>query len=143
MTSLLDQVISSLARGKVDKKIFSRARSRLLKGLSKRQLIKLESEIGSKLFGPLAKGRRREFFCLDARTWIWHEEWLDKKHHLQTQTIRYEVKDDGILKVQEGGKYSYLTGEELHNLSLAIKLYYERVSRELYRVDPSSGKPLV
>lgn len=143
MNSLLDQITASLAKSKTDRRFFGRSSSRALHNLTKRQLIKLESQIGSKLFGDLPKGRRREFFCLDAHTWIWHEEWLDGKHHLQTQTIRYEINDDKVLKVQDGGHYSYLEGEELRNLTLAIKLYYERVSRELYRIDPSTGKPLV
>ena len=50
-------------------------KNRPLKQLTERDLIRLESEIGAQLFGPLPKGRRREFFCLDASTWIWHEEY--------------------------------------------------------------------
>ena len=53
-------------------------RKRPLKPLSERELITLESEIGSQLFGPIPEGHRREFFCLDEKTWIWHEEWLDE-----------------------------------------------------------------
>ena len=117
-------------------------KNRPLKQLTERDLIRLESEIGAQLFGPLPKGRRREFFCLDASTWIWHEEWVDedRKHHLAT--TRYEVQDRGILKVQEGARYSYLEGQELQNLTLAIRMYYERVARDIYKVDPDTGEPL-
>ena len=36
--------------------------SRPLKSMTERELIQLESEIGSKLFGPVSPGCRREFF---------------------------------------------------------------------------------
>ena len=50
-------------------------KKRPLKKLSERELLALESEIGSELFGEVPKGHRREFFCLDEKTWMWHEEW--------------------------------------------------------------------
>lgn len=115
---------------------------RKLKPLTERELIKLESEIGASLFGALPKGHRREFFCLDARTWIWYEEWFDAQHKHRTATTRYEIQDKGILKVMEGARYAYLEGQELENLIAAIHMYYERVSRELYRVDPDTGEYL-
>lgn len=117
-------------------------KQRPLKTLSERDLIKLESEIGSKLFGPLPKNRRREFFCLDARTWIWHEEWIDENRHHQVATTRYEIQNNGILKVSEGAHYTYLEGEELQNLTAAIHMYYERVMRDIYHVDPDTGQRL-
>ena len=57
-------------------------------------------------------------------------------------TTRYEIHDQGILKVQEGSRYSYLEGQELQNLDMAIRLYYERVAREIYKIDPDTGRPL-
>lgn len=117
-------------------------KNRPLKRFTERELIKLESEIGAKLFGPIPAGRRREFFNLDPTTWIWHEEWMDDHRRLQSATTRYEVQDKGVLKVQDGARYSYLEGAELDNLITAIHMYYERVCREIYQVDPTSGKPL-
>lgn len=116
-------------------------KQRAFKKYTERDLINLESEIGSALFGPVPKGHRREFFCLDKTTWIWHEEWLDKDD-LQTATTRYEVQEKGILKVQSGPRYSYLEGEELANFAAAVTLYYEKVAREVYKIDPDSGLPL-
>ncbi len=118
-------------------------RKRPLKALTERELLTLESEIGSKLFGPIPDGHRREFFCLDAHTWIWHEEWLDEKKKLQTSTVRYETNDHGILKVQEGARYNYLEGEELQNFYVAARMYYEQVARQVYHSDPATGKKLV
>ena len=48
-----------------------------------------------------------------------------------------------MLKVQEGARYSYLEGEELQNFGLAVRLYYEQVTRQVYRRDPATGQKLV
>jgi len=118
-------------------------KSRPLKKLTERELLQLESEIGSKLFGDVPSGHRREFFCLDAKTWIWYEEGIDPVTKKRTQTTtRYEVHENGILKVLEGSRYSYLEGAELDNLALATKLYYEQVMRGIYSRDPKTGKKL-
>lgn len=39
-----------------------------------REAIQEEAKVGAKVFGPVPAGVRREFFCLDERTWVWHEE---------------------------------------------------------------------
>lgn len=113
--------------------------TRPLKKLSKRELIELEAEIGGKLFGPIPEGHRREFFCLDEQTWVWHEEWLDDKNHRVITSTRYELHDTGILKAQDGKVYKFLEGEELRTLTLAIRLYYEAVARGIYHRDPDTG----
>ena len=82
---------------------------------------------------------RREFFNLDKNTWIWYEEIVDKDGKKQELTTRYEVQPKGILKVQPNYRYSYLEGDELQNFVLAVKEYYERVSRDLYKRDPQTG----
>jgi hypothetical protein len=118
-------------------------KNRPLKKLTERELLQLESEIGAKLFGEVPAGHRREFFCLDETTWIWHEEWIDPKTKKQHQTTtRYEVHDNGILKVQEGARYSFIEGVELDNLVLATKMYYEQVARGVYKIDPHTGRKL-
>jgi hypothetical protein len=114
---------------------------RPLKKLTERELLQLESEIGGKLFGDVPVGRRREFFCLDEKTWIWYEEYIDPKtKKLERMTIRYEVHEKGILKVQEGARYSFIEGEELANLVAATKMYYEQVARNVYKRDPATGR---
>jgi hypothetical protein len=118
--------------------------NRPFKGMTERELIQLESEIGASLFGPVPAGNRREFFCLDQNTWIWHEEWIDTNSgRLQTMTTRYEIQARGILKAQDGAQYTYIEGEELKNLLLSIQMYYEQVARRVYGRDPASGKKLV
>lgn len=117
-------------------------RKRPLKKLTERELLQLESEIGAKLFGEIPKGGRREFFCLDEKTWIWYEEWIDQSNNRQTRTIRYEVHEKGILKVQEGARYSFVEHDELQNLATAVTMYHEQVARHVYKRDPHTGQKL-
>lgn len=90
-------------------------------------LINYEAKIGGELFGTVPKGHRREFFCLDETTWVWHEEWTDEngKHH--AVTTRYDVRPSGILKAQ-GSQYRPLSSSEAWNLYQAIELYERRVN---------------
>ncbi|MDO8335858.1 MAG: hypothetical protein Q7T74_03710 [Candidatus Saccharibacteria bacterium] len=113
--------------------------SRPLRQFTDNQLIKLESEIGKTLFGDIPKGHKRDFFCLDEETWIWHEVWTDKDGHKKEQTIRYEIHPNGILKVDGAKNYNLIKGQELLNLTTAIRMYRERVMRELYKRDHRTG----
>lgn len=108
---------------------------------SERELIQLESEIGAKLFGEIPAGGRREFFCLDENTWIWHEEAVNTQTgRREISTTRYEVHDNGILKVQEGSRYMFIEGAELDNFVRATQLYYEQIARDIYKHTPQTGK---
>lgn len=119
-----------------------KSKKRPLKKLTERELIQLESEVGASLFGAVQKGSRREFFNLDPSTWIWYDEVIDPKTgHRRNMTIRYEVHESGILKVQEGARYDFLEGQELDNFVMAVQLYYERVQREIYQ-RPASINPV-
>jgi hypothetical protein len=95
-----------------------------------RMLLRREAQIGGRLFGPVPKGHKREFFCLDEHTWIWHEEWLDQNRQRQSVTTRYEVRPNGILKTQNGRVYSELTRDEIRNLYKTAYLYCQRVNDE-------------
>ena len=92
-----------------------------------RQLLQMEARIGGELFGPVPKGHDRQFFCLDDHTWIWHEQWqaAGKK---QVVTTRYEVRPNGILKLQDGQPYRRLSKGEAVNLYRAVGLYRDRVA---------------
>lgn len=111
--------------------------------ISERELIARESAIGGELFGPVPRGGRREFFNLDPKTWLWHEESLDPKTKKKIiRTVRYELHDDYILKVEDGPKYSKVHGQELENFTQATRLYFERTMHEIYNRDPKTGKKL-
>ena len=91
-----------------------------------------EAKIGGQLFGPVPKGHRREFFCLDERTWVWHEEWLqDGKRY--SVTTHYNVRPEGVLK-QQGGHYSRLSKQEARNLYRAATMYRQQVHAEHQRI---------
>ena len=100
-----------------------------------RAMLRREAEMGGKLFGPIPEGHRREFFCLDSRTWVWHEEWRDEhgKHH--AKTTRYDVRPTGILKAQDGLTYQQISQTEAENLQQAISLYKSQIIDTLYKND--------
>lgn len=98
-------------------------------------LIRHEAKIGGKLFGPVPQGGRREFFCLDEYTWVWHEEWTDTNGRQQSKTTRYEFRSDNVLKSQNG-QYQPVNEQELRHLRSAIEKYGEQVYKELYSKIP-------
>lgn len=98
-----------------------------------KSLIHWEGQVGGQLFGPVPQGVRREFFCLDANTWVWHEEWSDANgpHAL---TTRYDVRPHGIVKSQGTNDYQSMSTEEARNFYNAVKLYCQRIRPELQRM---------
>lgn len=97
-----------------------------------RELIRKEAVIGGTLFGPVPKNGRREFFCLDQTTWVWHEEWVDSMGQKHIQTTRYDVRPDGIVKCKNDGHYTKVSPTEAQNLLQAARLYEQRIKIELY-----------
>lgn len=98
-----------------------------------RSLIRREAAIGGSLFGPVPAGGRREFFCLDETTWVWHEEWIDSNGQKQIRNTRYDMRPTGILKAQNGQGYQMVSGEEAEHLHAAVKTYLARVRAEIYQ----------
>ena len=90
-----------------------------------------EAKLGGQLFGPVPKGRRREFFCLDQHTWVWLEEWIDQNGQRQSVITRYHVRPDGILKTQNDQAYQDVGNDELRNFYRAVKLYTQRIPAAL------------
>lgn len=109
------------------------SRKNKLTEAKRRDLIRQESQIGSKLFGEIPPGHKREFFCLDSHTWVWHESWSESlSGDRKTQTVRYEVRDNGILKSVNGQDYAWVSDEEAQNLAHAAILYHEYVLSSVY-----------
>ena len=96
-----------------------------------RNLIRREAQIGGTVFGPVPKGVRREFFCLDQHTWVWHEEWKDAAGQTKVRTTRYDVRPSGVIKSQNG-MYQSLSPREAYNLRTAAHLYHQRVVEQMY-----------
>lgn len=97
-----------------------------------RDIIRKEAKIGGQLFGAVAPGGRREFFCLDAKTWVWHEEWVDAQGLRRAITTRYDIRPNGILKAQDGLPYQYIGFDEAKRFYQAIKLYNRQVDAQMY-----------
>lgn len=96
----------------------------------RRRLLHYEAKVGGELFGPIPEGHRREFFCLDEHTWVWHEEWIDQNGERHIVTTRYDVRPNGVLKSQGGQSYQRLSDEEAIHLYQAALLYRDRVGGE-------------
>lgn len=103
---------------------------------SENDLIRREAKIGAQLFGPIPAGHRREFFCLDESTWIWHEEWVDVDGNRQEITTRYEIRGNQVIKAQGSQPYQIVTSREAKNLLAAVALYHQRVMSEIYTQQP-------
>ncbi len=99
-----------------------------------KSLIHWEGQVGGQLFGPVPKGVRREFFCLDSHTWVWHEEWTDAAGRRRALTTRYDIRPTGIVKSQGLNDYQTMSPEESRNFFNAIDLYEQRVVPELMRL---------
>lgn len=97
-----------------------------------RDLIRREAVIGGQLFGPIPKNGRREFFCLDEHTWVWHEEWTDSSGQHHAVTTRYDVRPQGIFKAQDGQPYRPLTPQEAKHLREAAVLYNQKVRAAVF-----------
>jgi hypothetical protein len=118
LRKLLDQIISQ-------NKVQARADAY-------RDLIRKEAVIGGTLFGAVPKGHRRDFFCLDEHTWVWHEEWVNRVGERHVRTTRYDVRPSGVVKMQDGKTYQLISPTEAKNLLEAVRLYHRRVMSELY-----------
>lgn len=97
-----------------------------------RDLIRREAIIGGQLFGPIPKKGRREFFCLDEHTWVWHEEWVDANGQHHAMTTRYDVRPQGIFKAQDGQPYRPLSPQEAKHLREAAVLYNQKVRAAVF-----------
>jgi hypothetical protein len=98
-----------------------------------RNFIRDSAKMGGKLFGSIPEGSRREFFCLDEHTWVWHEEWTDANNIRHTRTTRYDIRPHGIFKAQDGMPYQPLTYDETYRLYMAAYQYQQNLHA---RFDP-------
>jgi hypothetical protein len=99
-----------------------------------RDFIHQEAALGGKIFGAVPAGVRREFFCLDEHTWVWHEEWIDEHGEPQVVTTRYDIRPSGILKAQNGNYYQNVSVEESRRLFQAAHMYIARAKADIYHV---------
>lgn len=99
------------------------------------RLIEKEAALGGDLFGSSDNDCRRQFFCLDEHTWIWHETRTDKATGAQRFTIlRYDISSAGqVYKKQNNGiDWQPLGFKETENFKQAVEAYRYSVLRRLY-----------
>lgn len=92
-----------------------------------RDILRDAAKMGGSLFGPIPEGTRREFFCLDRHTWIWHEEWTDANKMHQVRTTRYDIRPHGIFKAQDGQPYQPLSDLEMYRFYTAAHHYRQNL----------------
>ncbi len=97
-----------------------------------RNLMRHEARLGGTVFGPIPKGIRREFFCLDEHTWVWHEEWTTDSGEHKVVTTRYDVRPSGLLKSQNGSHYQKVSNQEALRLLNAARLYQQKINKDIY-----------
>jgi hypothetical protein len=98
----------------------------------KLKFLRREAKIGGQLFGPIPKGHQREFFCLDKHTWIWHEAWTDQSGEFHTVTTTYNVRQNAVIKSQNGSGYQSISDNEARNLYTASELYLQKVTDDYH-----------
>lgn len=92
-----------------------------------RNVLRDAARMGGTLFGPVPKGGRREFFCLDDHTLVWHEEWMDAKKVQHVRTTRYDIRPHGVFKAQDGQPYQPVSDQELCRLYKATYQYWQNL----------------
>lgn len=93
----------------------------------RQKMLRHNAQIGGQFFGEVPNGHDRQFFCLDQHSWVWHETWIDTNNKKHSLTTRYDVRPNGIFKVQNGGSYQSLSANETRNLYQAAQLYLKRI----------------
>ena len=96
-----------------------------------REILEIEAKIGAEIFGPLEKGRKRSFFCLNRYTWVWHEQWIDHQKSVQTMMTYYHIRSTGIVKSSGNNDYKALSEKEFHNFVSAVKNYSQIIPEKL------------
>lgn len=87
-----------------------------------RTILKSEARIGAKVFKEDFPGKR-EFYCLDASTWVWRQD---------STIVFYKINPGNIYKSNDGVSYRLVTEEEASRLFKAAKIYKNLVENKIY-----------
>lgn len=133
---IYDDRLSAAARS-LSRTLFSEAvlsKHKIFQKYSRETLISMESEIGSDIFSNQPKENHIVFFLEDDNHWYFYQERNEKGKSMNSFTIHYEVRDEGILKISDitGIKGEYISGVELENFLYATTAYHGRVMSEIY-----------
>lgn len=103
----------------------------VLEARIRQDLLRREAKVGKNVFGPVPKGRSRDFFRIDSSTWIWQERWKENGSTYIKNT-KYLLRERDIVKSINNSAYQRVSLEEAKNLHDAIHVYAERVKKEIY-----------
>lgn len=100
--------------------------------ISRSLLIKKEAALGGQLFGKVPANRNREFFYMGNDTWVWNESWQNGSGQKFTQTVQYRILPTRIEKIQSGQSTPLYDMQEISNLVVATRWYYQLIAKNLY-----------
>lgn len=78
--------------------------------------------MGAKVFGN-PEGGSREFYCLDANTWVWRQN---------SAAVIYRVNPTSVYKSNDGVSYRLVGREEVKRLFQAAKAYRNLIEAKVY-----------
>lgn len=81
-----------------------------------------EARIGAKVFKN-SKAKKREFYCLDANTWIWRQD---------SSAVIYKINPSNIYKSNDAVSYRLVGKEEAKRLFQAAKVYRNLIEIKVY-----------
>lgn len=87
-----------------------------------RTILSSEARLGGKIFEN-ADSATRQFYCLDATTWVLRQE---------SSIVFYKVNPTNIYKSADGVNYRLVGREEAARLSRAAKIYQKLIETKVY-----------
>lgn len=85
-------------------------------------ILQSEARMGAKVFEQGSPGIR-EFYCLDANTWVWRQD---------STIVFYKINPASIYKSNDGISFRLVSEKEATRLLKAAKLYKNLVENKIY-----------
>jgi hypothetical protein len=105
----------------------------LMKDFSQADLIARESQIGAEIVsGDVPDGETRIFFYEKDNNWFYVREFNDAKGKLEQAVVRFEVNDDFILQIIDGGQHQPIHPQDEQRLELIATEFAKRTMTEVY-----------
>jgi hypothetical protein len=96
-------------------------------------LMTRESAIGSEIVSDNASIERRTFFYEKEDNWFYVRTYTDALGKEIESGYRYEVNDDHVLRIIDGGHHARIDGLELERFDAITAEYHRRVMVEMYQ----------
>lgn len=106
------------------------------KELTEADLMEIESSKGAEITGNDQAPEERKFFYERDHNWFYSLMFKDEQGKVQTKVYRYEVSDEHVLMIEDGGGHTPIHHEEKRRLLAIVTEYHRRVMSEVYQVSP-------